>query len=62
MKELECLMMNNEKYCAEIAHTVGAVLRKDLLKRAKELSINITNQKTKKIEKLEKKLKKEESS
>ena len=62
MKELECLMMNNEKYCAEIAHTVGAVLRKDMLKRAKELSINITNQKTKKIEKLEKKLKKEESS
>ena len=62
MKELECLMMNSEKYCAEIAHTVGAVLRKDMLKRAKELSINITNQKTKKIEKLEKKLKKEESS
>ena len=62
MKELECLMMNNEKYCAEIAHNVGAVLRKYLLKRAKELSINITNQKTKKIEKLEKKLKKEESS
>ena len=43
MKELECLMMNNEKYCAEIAHTVGAVLRKEMLKRAKELSINITN-------------------
>ena len=62
MKELECLMMNNEKYCAEIAHTVGAVLRKDLLKRAKELSINITNQKSKKIEKLENKQKKEESS
>ena len=62
MKELECLMMNNEKYCAEIAHTVGAVLRKDLLKRAKELSINITNQKSKKIEKLESKQKKEESS
>ena len=62
MKELECLMMNNEKYCAEIAHTVGAVLRKEMLKRAKELSINITNQKSKKIEKLEKKQKKEESS
>ena len=48
MKELECLMMNNEKYCAEIAANVGAVLRKDILKRAKELTINITNQKSKK--------------
>ena len=54
-------MMHNEKYCAEIAHTVGAVLRKEMLKRAKELSIIITNQKTKKIEKHEKKLKKEEN-
>ena len=60
MKELECLMMNNEKYCAEIAHNVGAVLRKEMLKRAKELSINITSQKSKKIEALEKKVKKEE--
>ena len=50
MKELECLMMNNEKYCAEIAATVGAVLRKDMVKRAK----------SKKIEELEKKLKKDE--
>ena len=62
MKELECLMMNNEKYCAEIAATVGAVLRKDMLKRAKELNINITNQKSKKIEELEKKSKKEEAA
>ena len=53
-------MMNNEKYCAEIAATVGAVLRKEMLKRAKELSINITNQKSKKVEELEKKLKKDE--
>ena len=60
MNELECLMMNNEKYCAEIAHSVGAVLRKEILKRAKELSINITNQKSKKVEELEKKLKKDE--
>ena len=62
MKELECLMMNNEKYCAEIGRTVGAVLRKEMLKRAKELSIHITNQKSKKIEELEKKTKKEENS
>ena len=62
MKELECLMMNNEKYCAEIARTVGAVLRYDMLKRAKELSINITNCKSKKVEALEKKAKKDEHS
>ena len=60
MKELECLMMNNEKYCAEIAANVGAVLRKDILKRAKELTINITNQKSKKVEELEKKINKDE--
>ena len=61
MKELECLMMNNEKYSAEIAHSVGAVLRKDMLKRAKELNINITNQKSKKIEELEKRKKEEKA-
>ena len=60
MKELECLMMNNEKYAAEIAHNVGAVLRKEMLKRAKELSVNITNQKSKKVEALEKKAKKDD--
>ena len=61
MKELECLMMNNEKYAAEIAHNVGAVLRKDMLKRAKELNINITNQKSKKVEELEKRKKEEKA-
>ena len=62
MKELECLMMNKEKYCAEIARTVGAVLRKDMLKRSKELGITITNRKSKKVEELEKKAKKDEHS
>ena len=44
-------MMNNEKNCAEIAHTVGAVLRKDLLKRANELkkrNVNIPKNSKKK--------------
>ena len=58
LKELECLLMNNEKYCVEIGSTVGAVLRTQLLKRAKELNISVTNQKSKKVEKLEQKLKK----
>ena len=58
LKELECLLMNNEKYCVEIGSTVGAVLRAEILKRAKELNLSVTNQKSKKVEKLEQKQKK----
>ena len=58
LKELECLLMNNEKYCIEIGSTVGAVLRAEILKRAKELNLSVTNQKSKKVEKLEQKQKK----
>ena len=55
-KELDCLLMNNEKYCAEIGKNVGAVLRQKLLKKAKQLNIDVTNLKSKKVEKLEKKV------
>ena len=58
LKELECLLMNNEKYGVEIGSTVGAVLRSQILKRAKELNLSVTNQKSKKVEKLEQKQKK----
>ena len=58
LKELECLLMNNEKYAVEIGSTVGAVLRSQILKRAKELNLSVTNQKSKKVEKLEQKQKK----
>ena len=58
MKELECLLMNKEKYCAEIGKSVGAVLRIQILKRAKELGVDITNQKSQKTVRLEKKMKK----
>ena len=61
LKELECLLMNNEKYCVEIGSTVGAVLRAEILKRAKELNLSVTNQKSKKVEKLEQKQKKNAS-
>ena len=57
LKELECLLMNNDKYCIEIGKNVGAVLRAQMLKRAKELNISVTNQKSKKLERLENKLK-----
>jgi ribosomal protein L32E len=49
--------MNNEKYCAEIASTVGALKRINILRRAKELGIDVTNQKSSKITKLEDKKK-----
>jgi len=57
MKEIRCPLMNSEKYYIEIAHIVDAMS----FKKAKEFDINITAQKTTKIEKLEKNLKKEES-
>lgn len=50
--------MNNEKYCAEIASTVGAVKRIQILRRAKELGVKVTNVKSSKVTKLEEKSKK----
>ncbi len=58
MKELECLLMNKDKYCAEIASKVGAALKIQMLKKAKEMGVDVTNQKSQKIIRLEKKLKK----
>ena len=45
--------MNNEQYCAEIGATVGTFKRIQILQRAKELRIRITNAKSSKIVKLE---------
>ena len=59
LKELECLLMNKDKYCAEIGKNIGAVLRIQMIKRAKELGIQITNEKSQKVMKLEKKIKKQ---
>jgi ribosomal protein L32E len=45
--------MNNDKYCAEISATVGTQKRIQILQRAKELRVNVTNAKSSKIVKLE---------
>ena len=43
LNDIEILLMNNKTHSGEIAHTVSARLRVDILNRAKELGARITN-------------------
>merc|ERR1711881_387339 len=46
-QDLELLLMNNRRFCGEIAHSVGGQLRKKLITRAAELNVVLTNAKGK---------------
>ncbi len=43
LSEIEILLMNNKTHAGEIASTVSAKLRVDILNRARELGVRITN-------------------
>uniref|UniRef100_A0A6T6MH63 60S ribosomal protein L32 n=1 Tax=Rhodosorus marinus TaxID=101924 RepID=A0A6T6MH63_9RHOD len=45
VKELDLLLMHNRTYAAEIAHNVSSKKRKEIIARAAELDVKVTNSK-----------------
>ncbi|KAK3322225.1 60S ribosomal protein L32 [Apodospora peruviana] len=47
VKDVELLLMHNKTFAAEIAHNVSSRKRIDIIARAKQLSVKVTNAKAK---------------
>ncbi|KAK3333621.1 ribosomal protein L32e [Podospora appendiculata] len=47
VKDIELLLMHNKTFAAEIAHNVSSRKRIDIIARAKQLSVKVTNSKAK---------------
>jgi large subunit ribosomal protein L32e len=43
VSELEMLMMHNRTYAATVAHAVSSRVRRDIVQRAEQLAIRVTN-------------------
>ena len=43
VKELEMLMMHNRTYAATVGHSVSSRVRKEIVGRAEQLAISVTN-------------------
>ena len=41
--ELEMLLMHNRKYCAEVAHNVSKQKRREIIARAEQLGVRVSN-------------------